>query len=289
MNIRQLQYFLAIAESGTITAAANKLGISQPPLSMQLKALENELGVKLVERGARSTTLTEAGKLFYNRAALIVSLADKTREELVGYTEGQSTTLRLGTISSSGVMLLGKRLQHFARQYPSVSFEVFEGNTYELLEKLQDNVLDVAVIRTPFQPEGLSLTYLEEEPMIAVGKETFFPANTDTLTLNDLKGAPLIFYRRMEHLITAAFQAQNIEPCTFCINDDARTSIMWAGTGLGVALVPQSIFSAFATMPVACRTINCPSLITRIAIATKKDACHTSVLNDFIRAFAQNI
>ena len=85
MNIKQLQYFVTIVENGTITAAAKKLGISQPPLSAQMKLLEEELGVTLMERGARQVRLTDAGRILYRRAVSIVELTDTTLKELTGW------------------------------------------------------------------------------------------------------------------------------------------------------------------------------------------------------------
>lgn len=109
MNIKQLQYFVTIVENGTITAAAKKLGISQPPLSAQMKLLEEELGVTLMERGGRQIRLTDAGRILYRRAVSIVELTDTTLKELTDFRTGISGVLRLGTVSSCGIRAAEKQ------------------------------------------------------------------------------------------------------------------------------------------------------------------------------------
>ena len=113
MDLKQLRYFVAIAEEGTISAAAKKLHISQPPLSHQLMQLETELGVQLITRGARRSSLTDAGRILYKRARQLISLADAAEREIVDFGNGLQGTLHLGTVSSSGAALLGRRLAAF--------------------------------------------------------------------------------------------------------------------------------------------------------------------------------
>ena len=102
MNLRQLEYFMAIAEEHQITAAARRLHITQPPLSYELSSLERELGVKLIERGPRSAELTEAGQLLYARAERILSLTSAATREVKSFGQGTSGTLSVGIISSAG-------------------------------------------------------------------------------------------------------------------------------------------------------------------------------------------
>ena len=94
MDLKQLQYFVAIAEAGSITAAAKKLHLSQPPLSMQLKLLEEEMGTLLIERGPRSVTLTDAGRLLYRHAKQILTMADNALHDLADFNQGLRGTLR---------------------------------------------------------------------------------------------------------------------------------------------------------------------------------------------------
>lgn len=290
MDIKQLSYFIAIAEEGNITAAAKRLHISQPPLSIQLKALEQELGVILVERGARSVTLTDAGRLLYKHACQIISLTNTAIKELEDFDNGVKGTLRLGTISSSGTALLNGRLQSYHRDNPHIDFEIHEGNTYQLLELLHNNIIEVAVIRTPFQSENIVCHYLEKEPMAAVAHRKFFEnVKTQQISISDLAEFPLIYYRRYEQLIQAAFEKYRISPNVFCKNDDARTTLLWARAGMGVAITPQSAAEMIPDEQLVLKTIDEPSLFSRIAAVYRKNTPLSPAAVRFLELFEEQL
>ena len=288
MNIKQLQYFISIVENGTITAAAKKLGISQPPLSAQMKLLEEELGVVLMERGARQVRLTDAGKILYRRAVSIVDLTDTTLKELTDFRAGISGVLRLGTVSSCGIGLLKNKMSAFRDQFPHVRFEICEGNTLELAEQIRNGVIDLAIVRAPFRSEEFSCVFLEEEPMMAVGNESYFPKIPwDSATLADLEGTPLICYRRWETLIRATFEEEGITPNIFCLNDDARTSLMWAAAGLGVAIVPRSICTAITRKGMVHKRLREKGMYTRMAAIRKKGGYCSPLMQALLHIFSQ--
>ena len=232
MDFHQLQYFVAIAESGSITAAAKKLFLSQPPLSMQMKRLEKELGCVLFLRGAREVQLTEAGKLLYTRAKSMLELRRITEEELAVCSEQTSGTIRLGVISSVGCSLLPQWLKSFHLQYPQIHFSLYESDTYQILEKLHQDRVELALVRSPFSAEGIQKVSLQTESLIAVGHHSFF-SDADTISLQELAERPLIIYRRTLELPVSYF----------CLNEDARTTVYWADAGLGIGIVPESACS----------------------------------------------
>ena len=123
MDIRKLQYFTAIVDEGSITGAAKRLHMSQPPLSTQMKLLEEELGVILFDRGSRNIQLTDAGKLLYNRAHAILELSEAAVQELKDFGNGLSGTLRLGMISSAATGTVCGWMKEFAEKYPAVRDE----------------------------------------------------------------------------------------------------------------------------------------------------------------------
>lgn len=134
MELKQLGYFVAVAQEGTISGAARRLNLTQPPLSAQMKLLEQEVGCPLFERGSRRIQLTEAGRMLYSRAATMLELADITRQELKDYLEGTSGVLRLGVVSSVGSTYLSRIVSGFHAEHPQIAFELMEANTYQLLE-----------------------------------------------------------------------------------------------------------------------------------------------------------
>jgi DNA-binding transcriptional LysR family regulator len=220
MDIKQLKYFHVIVEEGQITSAAKKLHIAQPPLSYQLKNLENELGVKLIERGSRNIKLTDAGLILYKRAEQILSLAKSTEDELKDFKQGNHGTLSIGTVSSSGASLLDSRLSMFHEKYPFINFEIYEGNTYELLEALNKGIIEIAIVRTPFNNSGINSILLPKEPMVAAMVKDLSWTDSKVIDITELNNKPLIFYRRFERLIFTACQDSNFQPTVFCKNDD---------------------------------------------------------------------
>ena len=237
MDFHQLQYFVAIAESGSITAAAKKLFLSQPPLSMQMKRLEKELGCVLFLRGAREVQLTEAGKLLYTRAKSMLELRRITEEELAVCSEQTSGTIRLGVISSVGCSLLPQWLKWFHAQYPQIRFSLYESDTYQILEKLHQDRVELALVRSPFSAEGIQKVPLQTESLIAVGHHSFF-SKADTISLQELAERPLIIYRRWEHILNQTFRTLELPVSYFCVNEDARTTVYWADAG--VCLLPAA-------------------------------------------------
>ncbi|MCI5844204.1 MAG: LysR family transcriptional regulator [Oscillospiraceae bacterium] len=242
MDFHQLQYFVAIVESGSITAAAKKLFLSQPPLSMQMKQLEKELGCILFLRGAREIQLTEAGKLLYNRAKSLLELRRVTEEELAACADGTSGTIRLGMISSVGSSLLPQWLAVFHTKHPDIRFSVYEADTYQILEKLHQDRIEMALVRSPFSAEGIQRIPLRSESLIAVGHRSFF-ADATSISLQQLAEQPLIVYRRWENILNQKFRTLGITPSYFCVNEDARTTVYWADAGLGIGIIPQSACS----------------------------------------------
>ena len=150
MDLKQLGYFVTVAREGSISAAARKLYLSQPPLSAQMKTLERELGCVLFERGSRKIQLTQAGRLLYDRAVALLEMSEMTRREMLDYRQGSEGTLRLGVVSSVGSTLLRRWVIRFCTGHPKIHYELFEANTYELLEELRAGLLDLAIVRSPF-------------------------------------------------------------------------------------------------------------------------------------------
>lgn len=290
MDIRQLLYFTTIAEEGSISAAAKKLHLSQPPLSYQMELLEEELHLPLIERSARGIALTEAGRVLYKRAQGILELSELTRKEMLAMASGFTGTLHIGTVSSSGASLLGWRIPAFHQKYPQIGFAIHEGNTFELMEMLESGLIELAIVRTPFHNDQLNCLYLSPEPMIAAGAASFFPAGMPSgqpISLELLGHAPVILYRRFEKILLSLCEQKGITPQVFCIADDARTTLMWAEAGLGVAVVPQSAYRIMPHHNMVYGELSEEDLHTRIAAVCKKGCSLSWAAQQFLEIFAQ--
>lgn len=239
MNLKQLKYFITIADEGSISAAARKLYMSQPPLSAQLKLLEDELGCALFERGARKIALTEAGRVLYRRAKVMLDMERITAEEVISCAERDKGTVRIGIVSSVVCSIAVPQIKKFSEIHENIHFEITEANTYELIEKLKAGIISMAIIRTPFLNEGLEQIVLADDSIIAVGKRGCMP-DADTILLEHLADKKIIMYRRWEPILREKFSKKGLSPDCVCINDDARTSLSLAESGLGITIVPSS-------------------------------------------------
>lgn len=286
MDIRQLRYFLTVAEEEQITSAAKKLKMAQPPLSQQLKLLEDELGVKLLERKPRSVQLTDAGKILMNRAHQIIELSDSAVKEINDFNKGLNGTLSIGTVSSSGAVLLNERMFEFHKKYSGVKFEIYEGNTFTLIDLLNKGLIEVGIVRTPFKASSFGCRYAKTEPMIAAMTQEYdWNPTQATLSIDELKDKPLIIYRRFEQLIHETCLECGFEPEILCKNDDARTTLLWANAGLGIAIVPKSAFGLAANYNLIYKEIESEKLRTRIAAIWVKDRYISSLAEKFIENF----
>lgn len=237
MDIKQLHYFCTIVQKGTISKAAKELHLTQPPLSYQMKLLEEELGTALFIRGSRAIQLTESGKLLYTRAQSILELMDATTKELEDLNLGKSGTLKMGVISSVMDELLHQWILPFSKQYPRIHYEITEANTYELIEELNQHLIEMAIVRSPFSStQDLNIKAIKEEPFYALGKKI----EKEHISLKELSTMPLLIYRRWKQIFDHHFQQMHLTPSYYCINDDARTCIQEAQLGLGIALLPKS-------------------------------------------------
>ena len=289
MNLKQLEYFTAIAEAGSITGAAAQLHIAQPPLSHQLRALEEELGVRLVQRGPRRCTLTEAGRHLYERARQILELTETTRGELCTLAGENGPELRIGMISSSGGLLMRGGMRRFIEESPDVRFKIYEQNTFGIMELLRQGLVDVGVVRTPFAREGLSVVAFEEEPMIAawLAAEDFGIPAGETGTLLDAQRWPLTIYRRFERLLEETSRAEGALLNVRCYSDDARTALQWAHAGLGVAVVPRCALSLVDSTDIKSRPFAEAALRTQICVVWPQERAPSRVAAEFIAALTR--
>lgn len=287
MEIRHLQYYITVVEERSILQAAKKLNISQPPLSVAMKQLETELDVVLFYRGSRSIELTDAGTLFYQRAKDILSHLESTKREIQSYAQGISGTLRLGAVSSSAASLLHHRLLDFATLYPNIRYEIKEGNTFEQLEHLNRGLIDLAIVRTPFYDASIHQLALDEDELVAIMKKEYDTFEEEKLDLIQLKGKPLIYYRRFENLLKEECEKAGFTLNAYCINDDARTSLQWAKAGLGIAIVPHSTIELIDHKEMIVKPINNERLITKTCLIYPKERELTLSAKKFI-AFIQD-
>lgn len=290
MDIKQLRYFQIIAEEGQITRAAQRLHMAQPPLSHQLKLLEEELGVKLLEREKRGVILTGAGRLLRNRGEQIIELLDATVKELKELNEGYSGTLSIGAVASSGTTFLPCRILKFHEQYPNISFQLWEGDTYRILELLNTGIIEIGIVRTVFDSELYHFVNLPKEPMvIAMGKKWNCGEQAKEVGMRELAGKPLLLHRSNERMITECCQKNDFEPQILCKGDDVRSLLVWADAGLGLAIVPKSAVGLVPSDNLVYKEIIEPSLEIRKAIIWLKKHYLSATSRNFLAMVLSNL
>ncbi|KRD81509.1 LysR family transcriptional regulator [Bacillus sp. Root147] len=285
MDIKQLIYFLTIAEEGNISKAAERLHMAQPPLSQQLKLLEEELGVILFERNTRRMKITDAGQLLQSRAQQIIELMEKTSKELNDLKEGSQGVLSIGTISSAGETLVPIVVQDFHKAYPGVDFRIKESSTFEILELVKRGVVEVGVIRTPFNLETFDYISLPEEPMMAAAMDSLLDMNKTSMSLDELKGKPLLFHNRYANNIEEACRKSGFEPKVKCRIDDTRTMLNWASSGMGIALIPRDMMTLIPDSNLRFIEIKDQTLATKIIIIWKKNHYLSTPARHFLEFF----
>lgn len=283
MDIRQLKYFQAIAEEGQISKAAKRLNMAQPPLSQQLKQLENELGVLLVERGPRQIKLTEAGQLLQDRAAQIIELLNSTTLELQDLNSGVRGTLSIGAVASAGTTFLPERIRRFHLQYPNITFQFREGNTSRILELLQNGVVEIGIARAIYDPDLFQAHDLPAEPMIAAQKSTDTEKKSlPRLQISDLRDKPLLVHRSNETMINEVCHKFGFQPNILCRGDDVRSLLAWAEAGIGVAIVLKSAIGLVPSHQLTHQEIAHPALSIKMAIIWYRKRHLSAVASNFL-------
>ena len=151
MDIRLLEYYLAVAKQGNITRAAEQLHVTQPTISRQLMDLEENVGTPLMIRGKRQVTLTEAGVLFQQRAEEIVALMEKTLRDVSDLDDLLGGTVSIGCVETRASRMLAKALKGFSAQYPKVQYDLYSGIGDDIREKLDQGELDFGILVEPVE------------------------------------------------------------------------------------------------------------------------------------------
>jgi len=274
MDLRALRYFAAVAETGHMTRAAERLGIQQPPLSQQIKQLERTLGLTLFKRHPRGVTLTEAGRLFQAEALRLLDDAQAMRTRMKRVAEGQAGVLRVGFTSSAAAhRFVPDALRAFRQSHPEVEMQLREANAADLTEALAAGRLHVALLRRPVaRPQGLAFDTLLHEPLVAALPIDRAPevagSGSRALTLARLCGDPLILVRRpgapgMYADLLALCHAQGLEPRVAAEVDRMMTNLNLVAAGVGVSVVPASMAGvhphAVAYLPLkGCESLDAP-------------------------------
>jgi len=254
MDMRQLKYFLMIAREGQITRAAKMLNMEQPPLSRQLKQMEDELGVKLFDRHGKGLKLTDAGIHLKQKAESLFSQFNETIEEMKELEQGVRGVLSIGAVFSCS-SLLPEAIEQYRIKYPQVSYKILEGDHYYLGEQLEKHAIDVVFARLPFEaltePKQLTILPLPSDPFIVIVPTIWqHYADKASFSLEELAELPLLTLKtdqttHMHEQVVAACNKQGFEPTIVCECSSVALMLALIAQGMGVSLLPRSVMNSF--------------------------------------------
>ena len=246
MDLRTLRYFVTAAEELNITRAAERLNMSQPPLSNQIKALENELGAQLFIRGKRHLKLTEAGSLLYRRAVQLLELAEQTSQEIQSLN-GLNGTVNVSVVDGRAPFLLSRWIAGFRAEFPEVTFRLWNGGGDEVLERLNRGLADLAVVAAPYDTENLEGFPVSREPWVAMIPAGHPLARTEgeTIPLRALVGEPLIVPSRSSRVsaLRKWFAEIGAEPNIVCELSNYLDAEALTEQAVGICIFPQTTYT----------------------------------------------
>lgn len=248
MELRHLRYFIAVAQELHFGRAAELLGISQPPLSQQIQALEQELGARLFERTNRRVALSEAGRLFLEEARLVLAQVDKAADVARRAQLGELGEMKIGFTSSAPFnSSIPKAIYAFRQRFPAVHLNLEEMSSQAVADALLDESIEIGLIRPLSLPDSLVATELFREPLVAVinAAHPLARGSEGGLHIAALADEPFVFFPRSygsglyAQLLNLARQA-GFSPHFAQEASEAMTIIGLVSAGLGVSVLPAS-------------------------------------------------
>jgi LysR family transcriptional activator of glutamate synthase operon len=273
MELRQLRYLVALADERHFTRAAQREHVAQPALSQQIRRLEAELGLTLVERTTRRVAMTHAGDLLVGRARRMLAELEAAQAELASLAGVQAGRLSVGALHTMGPVDLSLLLASFHRSHPAVELTVREQSSEELAEMLRVDEIDLAFLSVTehIQSRGLTLQRLISEELVAVLPATHRLAKRPSVRMAELAEESFISFRRgsrLRELLDSAAADAGFEPRITLESNESRRIRSLVSSELGVAILPRSDATE-AGAPVAVTALVGPSLTRDVTLAAR--------------------
>ncbi|MCV4029845.1 LysR substrate-binding domain-containing protein [Pseudomonas aeruginosa] len=278
MELRHLRYFIAVAEELHFGRAAERLGISQPPLSQQIQALEEEIGARLFERTNRRVELTDAGRLFLDESRQVLAQVDKAVLLARRAHLGELGELKIGFTSSAPfTSSIPSSIHAFRKAYPDVHLDLQEMSSRQVLKALLEESLQVGVIRPLALPDAVHWVELFREPLVAVlrADHPLAAGSEDGLAIAALAEEPFVFFPRsygtgLYDQVIALTRQAGFSPRIAQEASEAMTIIGLVSAGLGVSILPAS-FRRTRVDGVVYRTLSDPEATTAVWLVRRQN------------------
>ncbi|MDR7073550.1 LysR family transcriptional regulator [Fictibacillus barbaricus] len=289
MDIRQLKYFVTIAEEGKITTAAKKLNMAQPPLSKQLKQMEEELGVVLFDRDNKSLNLTLEGERLLLRAKELLNKLDETMVEVQELRKGASGILSVGSNLYCASLILSKVVE-IREKNPGLTFKVWEGETIHLIKMLSKRQIEIAITNSPITEKSISQMTLKSDPYVLVLPEKWTWSGSEQCRLEEIIDLPLILLRPNYGLgaygqIVNEFQRLDLEPNILCECQDLIMLLGLVSSGFGATILPLSLLSLHSMGGLRVIQLKDQTLISEPKVIWRKNSYLSKAAKEFLKLF----
>ncbi len=286
MELHQLRYFVAVAESGGFSKAAKRCFVAQPSLSQQIIKLEAELGSKLFDRLGRSVVLTETGKALLPKARLILSEADNIKTGIAEEVDSGAGTLSVGIIPTIAPYMLPGSLKRFSESFPRAKMALSENLTENLVEGLLDLEIDIAVMSLPIDNKLVQTEVLFDDPLVLALSPEHPLAKAKEISIGDLKEIPFIALGEEQCLgeqVKNFCYERQINPDIICRTWNLSTIQQFVSLGDGVSLVPKMFVNTDTSATCIYRNIEDQTPARTIVAAWHKHRKPSMLAKGFIR------
>ncbi len=294
MNLRDLDYVVALADLGHFGDAAQRCNVSQPTLSMQIRKLEEELGVALFERGAKGAVPTPAGTAVIAQARAVLAEVAKLREVAKATNEPLAGSLRLGVIPTSGPYLLPNLLPALKRRWPRLRLQLKEAMTAKLLEQLHRSELDAVILSPPIDERGLAMADLGEEPLMIALPPEHRLARQHELRAEELAGETVLMLEAGHCLLeqsSTLSRALDMRPHDEVQAASVESLRQMVSIGLGCAIIPafagRGPFAAGSS--IALRPLSDRAASRRLALAWRRAWPRPDAMHDLAETLRQAV
>lgn len=286
MEIHQLTYFVAVAETGSFSRAAERCNIAQPSLSQQIQKLEQELGEPLFDRLTRRVVLTDAGRALLPRAATILAELQDIKHTMKQEADTSRGTLSVGFIPTIAPFVLPRVIRRFSQEFPQARLSVHEDLTEALVRDLVDGKLDVGITSTPIHNKLIRTQELLTEPLLVASSSEHEIITRASLYVKELDEYPFIALSEVhclgEQVQNFCYQ-QHLELKIVCHTAQLVTVQNCVAMGLGVSLVPQALALSDKSEQVFYRSLSDAAPQRKIAAATHIERTQSFLAKQFIQ------
>ena len=244
MELRHIRYFIAVAEELNFTRAAEKLLIAQPPLSRQIRDLEDELGARLFERSSHGLTLTAEGNAFLQYANQILYLTERSKEDILEMSKGLQGSIDIASVEGHAPRMLAEWIADFRNSFPQIQCSIWNGSTDEVIYRVSSGLCDFGIITEPHNAEGVGSIPVYTEPWAALipASDPLASVPGDSIQIEDLKERDLIIPSRESRLreIQRWFPEENPDLHIACRISHMLNAFELTRKGVGISIYPVS-------------------------------------------------